>query len=92
MARNKGELIASDDELGRAVARGLGKKFGNLKRVVSMLGVDFAIGRKRRLNGKPPRAARTTSAAKRTRRLRILREASKRLPSVFRTGVLSVAA
>ena len=31
-------------------------------------------------------------AAKRTRRLRILRKADKRLPSVFRTGVLPVEA
>ena len=92
LARNKGELIASDGDLGRALVKGLGEKFGKLKKVVSMFGVDFSVGRKRSLKGKPSRAARMNSAAKRTRRLRILRKAGKKLSSVFRTGVLPVAA
>ena len=57
-----------------------------------MLGVDFSAGKKRSLRGKPSRVARMKSASKRTRRLRILRKAGKRLPSVFRTGILPVAA
>jgi len=92
LARNKGELIASDDALGRALAKGLGKKYGKLKNTVSMLGVDFSAGKKRGKRGKPSRAARMKSASNRTRRLRILRKAGKRLPSVFRTGILPVAA
>ena len=31
LARNKGELIASDEELGRALTKGLGNKYGKLK-------------------------------------------------------------
>ena len=46
LARSKRELIASDDELGRAVASGLGKTFGRLKRVVSMLGSTSPLGEK----------------------------------------------
>ena len=75
LARNKDELIASDDELGRMVAGRLGKRFGKLMELVSKLGVDFATGMKRGKRDNTARLARLKQAAKRMHRLRRLRRA-----------------
>ncbi len=94
IALDKAAIVASTNQLARALARRLGDRAGELHEAPPNLGIDFGAGKKRKYHG--PRAIRKVrlrrAAARRMRLRRIRKVVGNRAKKIFTTGVLPDAA